>query len=115
MSSIMADTPMSSTPGTYSTYTNDDETASSYISGSNYGASSTPYGLATPHTDYTAHHDEDDDDDVDMLEDEENNKKHIKLKTPLIKIKNLELQAIDISYPIVICLLPMRCVVFVLL
>merc|ERR1719229_937728 len=63
------------------------------MAGSHYGANSTPYGLATPHTPYgTVTHD--DDDDVDMLHDD--NKKHIKLKQPNIEVKSMEDNSIEL-------------------
>ena len=97
----MADTPLSSTPGGYSSYgtstRQSDDEDTSYAPGSNYGANTTPY--ATPHaTPYGQNNNDLDDDDVDMLQDQpsNDNKKFIKFKSPQIQIKSLEPQAIDI-------------------
>ena len=94
------DTPLSSTPGGYTSYSTrdeDDDETHSYMSGSNYAPNSSPYGYATPHTPYNQHN-QDDDDDVDMLQDDNNdNKKHIKFKQPDIEIKSLEAQSIDLT------------------
>jgi len=83
---------MSSNSGAFTTYSSRDDTQS-YMAGSHYGANSTPYGLATPHTPYgTVNHDEED--DVDMLHDD--NKKHIKLKQPNIEVKAMEDNSIEL-------------------
>eukprot|EP00484_Ammonia_sp_Unknown_P021059 CAMPEP_0197036250 /NCGR_PEP_ID=MMETSP1384-20130603/13820_1 /TAXON_ID=29189 /ORGANISM="Ammonia sp." /LENGTH=410 /DNA_ID=CAMNT_0042466411 /DNA_START=17 /DNA_END=1249 /DNA_ORIENTATION=- len=92
----MADTPLSSTPGGYTSYSTRDDDDTSYISGSNYAPNTTPYGgYATPHTPY-GQHANDDDDDVDMLQDTNDTKNHIKMKQPNIEIKSIESQNIEL-------------------
>jgi len=105
----MSDSPMSSTPGGYSSYGqstrhSDDDEATSYMGGSSsYGANTTPYGYATPHATPYGRNDGNndlDEDDVDMLQDQNinnDNKKFIKFKQPEIQIKSLDNQSIDVQ------------------
>lgn len=89
----MMDTPMSSNSGGFTSYSSRDDDTQSYMTGSHYGANTTPYGLATPHTPYgTVTHE--DEDDVDMLHDD--NKKHIKFKQPDIEVKAMEENSIEL-------------------
>jgi len=84
---------MSSNSGGFTNYSARDDDSRSYMSGSHYGANTTPYGLTTPHTPYgTVTHE--DEDDVDMLQDD--NKKHIKYKQPEIEVKAMDSNTIDL-------------------